>query len=1059
MDSSAGHDLDRQARIRLVARECLARRSGGENIPDAEIAGSHPDLMPELAVELRRLAVIGRALSEAKPHESDSGSAQFSALSEALGEYTLLGEIHRGGQGVVYRAIQRSTGREVALKVLLGGAWSDEGERARLRREVRVLAALRHPNIVAILDSGSAAGAEYLVTDLIDGLRLDEFAERVRSTGAGTLRDWPRVPRRAAEPRVRKLLRVFAKVCRAVHAAHLLGIIHRDLKPANILVDGADEPHVLDFGLARLGDADDSLASGTLTRTGQFVGSLPWASPEQAAGVTDGLDVRSDVYSLGVVLYQILTGEFPYRVTGAVHEVVRNIAEADPRPPRRACRAVDADLEAILGACLRKRGEQRYQSAGELASDVESYLSGRPLLARRENTWHVLRKLVGRHRALVSAAGAAVLLLGAWMISFLLQAQQVARARDAAQGVSEFLEDVLSAGDPLAGGAARPGYTVREMLDEAAARAASELEDRPEVASSVHQTLGVAYTNLGALDPAREQLDFALELRNSLFERDSLEVAETRHALAELLQSTGEIEQAAEHCREALHIRRAAGAGAMPALAESLTLLAALLREQGQYTPAEQAARESLAVLDQAAPADTALRARCLNTLASIRRAVNALDEAETLYREALELRRAQFDGAHPDVATSLSNLAGVLHERGDSAAAEALYREALEMARAALGDENPAYTVRILSGLANVQAANGRPDAAEQTYREALGLIDAAPSAAGSDRAGVLNNLGLLLLREQRPEEAEPLLTAAVETYRRLNPGTPALASAIENLGGVRLGQGDRRGAAELFRQTLELRRALLPANHPDIAQTLMKLAAAQRGSADPVAVERLYREALDIRRQALGSAHAQTISTLSALAGFVKRAGRAADAVPLYRELLLARRAVSGEDDPDVIECGLKLAALLRETGELDEAEALYRDALASQRRLPGEQRQAIALTLNSLAKLLILRGEPAEADALLAEAAGLLREAGAAPWMTAAVESTRGECLAQLGRYAEAEALLTAAHAVLDRERGAGDDLTRGAVGRLVELYERWGRPEDGRLWRERLLDSVP
>ncbi|MEP0846404.1 MAG: serine/threonine protein kinase [Phycisphaerae bacterium] len=1051
--------MDRQARIRLVARECLARRSGGENVPDAAIADSHPELMPELAVELRRLAVIGRALSEAKPSEHDSRSAQLSALSEALDEYTLLSEIHRGGQGVVYRAFHRSTGREVALKVLLGGAWSDEGERARLRREVRVLAALRHPNIVTIHDSGSAAGVDYLVTDLIDGVRLDEFAESVRSLGANDARGWPRTPRRAAEPRLRRLLKVFAKVCRAVHAAHLLGVIHRDLKPANILVDDADEPYVLDFGLARLGDTDDSLAPGTLTQTGQFVGSLPWASPEQAAGVTDGLDVRSDVYSLGVVLYQVLTGEFPYKVTGAVHEVVANIASADPRPARRVCCAIDADIETILCVCLCKRREQRYQSAGELAVDVESYLSGRPLLARRENPWHALRKFARRHRALVSTGGAAVLLLGAWLVAFFVQAQQVARARDAAQGVSEFLEGVLAAGDPLAGGAARPGYTVREMLDETAARAATELADRPEVASAVHQTLGVAYTNLGAFDRAREQLDLALELRNGLFGRDSRDAAETHHALAELLQSTGEIEPAIEHCREALRIRRVGGPGELSALSESLTLLAALLREQGQFGPAEEAAREALSGVDRAPSTDAALRARCLNTLASIRRALGALDEAEALYREALELRRAKFGASHPDVAASLSNLAGVLHERGDLAAAESSYREALETTRSSLGDENPAYTVRILSGLANVQAANGQAGAAEQTYREALGVLDAAPSAAVSDRAGVLNNLGLLLLREQRLDEAEPLIVEAVETYRRLSPGTAGLASAIENLGGVRLTRGDRRGAEELFQETLNLRRSLLPPDHPDIAQTLMKLAAAQRGTGDSVVVETLYREALAIRRHALGPAHAQTISALSALAGFVERAGRSADAVPLYRELLSAQREAAGHHDPDVIECGLKLAGLLRETGELDEAEALYRDALASQRRIPGEHGQAIALTLNSLAKLLILRNEAAEADTLLAESVALLREAGAAPWMAAAVESTRGECLARLERFADAEALLTGAHTVLERERGAGDDLTRGAIERLVGLYERWDRPDEARAWRERLTDSVP
>lgn len=296
--------------------------------------------------------------------------------------YALEEEIQRGGQGIVYRALQISTGRQVAIKVLRRGRGPDGG--ARFEREVQLLAALDHENIVAVHASGSLPEWNYLVMDYVPGLHLDEYVERRGLT-------------------VRATLDLFLPICRAVEAAHLRGILHRDLKPANIRVDGDGRPRVLDFGVAR-----QVLASGEahgVTGTGQFVGSLPWASPEQTRQDPDTLDLRSDVYSLGVMLYSALTGRFPYEVAGNLADVLGNIANVVPAAPSAHRPEIEPDVDAIVLAALRKERDARYQGAGELARDLASYLQGEPVQARGQEQGYLLRRALVRHRtaALVAA--------------------------------------------------------------------------------------------------------------------------------------------------------------------------------------------------------------------------------------------------------------------------------------------------------------------------------------------------------------------------------------------------------------------------------------------------------------------------------------------------------------------------------------------------------------------------------------------------------------------------------------------------------------------------------
>lgn len=303
--------------------------------------------------------------------------------------YDLIREVGRGGQGIVYQALQRSTQRHVAIKVLRHGLLATASEHARLEREVRVLAQLRHPGIVTIHDSGRSGSFSYVVMDYIEGVPLDAHLART-------------------QPGTRPRVELFALIAEAVNAAHLRGVIHRDLKPANIRIDADGHPHILDFGVAKLPESDSPLA--TLTLTGQFVGSLQWSAPEQARGDLAAIDVRTDVYALGVIFWHALTGSFPYPVEGDMSRILANIVSADPTRVGRTGSRMPVDVETILRRCLAKDPARRYQNAGDLAADLRSYLDGKPVVARRDSQWYVLRKTIARHRVVFGLAAAIFLL-------------------------------------------------------------------------------------------------------------------------------------------------------------------------------------------------------------------------------------------------------------------------------------------------------------------------------------------------------------------------------------------------------------------------------------------------------------------------------------------------------------------------------------------------------------------------------------------------------------------------------------------------------------------------
>ena len=342
---------------------------------------------------------------------SAHGAERVEPAAPRIEGYAIIREIGRGGMGAVYLARQESTKREVALKVLLEGPFASTTAKRRFEREVELAAQLDHPNIVTILDSGIASGRYYCAMRNIVGRRLDRYI-----AGHQLSPD--------------QILTLFLKICRAVNHAHQKGVIHRDLKPSNILVDDNGEPYILDFGLAKPAEGStlSDVEQTALSMPGQVMGTLPYMSPEQTTGRQQDVDVRSDVYSLGVILYQLLTGRFPYQVVGKLAEVLRNIVEVAPERPSTIRRNINNEIETIVLTALAKEPVRRYQTADAFGGDIQRYLGGEPIEAKRDSGWYVLRKTATQHRAPLSVAAAIVLILTIGIFGVLKRRDQRAHA-------------------------------------------------------------------------------------------------------------------------------------------------------------------------------------------------------------------------------------------------------------------------------------------------------------------------------------------------------------------------------------------------------------------------------------------------------------------------------------------------------------------------------------------------------------------------------------------------------------------------------------------------------
>jgi len=421
MESSHGEPGSRlDERIAALINQFFLRRQAGEDITPEAFAAEHPDLAEELRPYLVGLSILRRMDTSA-----DGGAIRVETTTDelalpAFGGYVVQDEIGRGGMGVVYKALQISTKRIVALKVMLGGSFASKSVRRRFGREVELAARLQHPNIVRVLESGRVERQRYYAMDYVDGVPLDQHLSSKRRG-------------------LRSIVGIFIRLCEAVEYAHAHGVVHRDLKPANVLMDDAGEPHILDFGLAKAIDQAGTDQS-VLTRasvSGQIVGTLPYISPEQAAGRPGEVDARTDVYALGVMLHEASTGSMPYEVTGRPSEIMRRIREDSPAVASSLRKRANGELDAIILKALEKEKNRRYQSAGEMGEDLRRYLQSEPVLARRASRLYILGKKLRKHRLAAAVCGLAV------VAAVLFLAHQWSESRSRARQLAEARAQVL----------------------------------------------------------------------------------------------------------------------------------------------------------------------------------------------------------------------------------------------------------------------------------------------------------------------------------------------------------------------------------------------------------------------------------------------------------------------------------------------------------------------------------------------------------------------------------------------------------------------------------------
>ncbi|MGC9949872.1 MAG: serine/threonine-protein kinase [Bryobacteraceae bacterium] len=819
-------DSRRWQRIQSIFHAAVELPEAGQQAFVERECGGDRELQAEIEAMLKKDSQGEALLGEALPHLADEllSGARHPLPFEEFGNYRIVRKLGEGGMGVVYLAERKDLRNRVAIK-FLRDMWLSPSSKERFDYEQKTLAKLNHPNIARIYDAGALPdGSPWFAMEYVEGARLTDYC-------------------RERHYSIAERLRLFRAVCDAVQYAHGQSIIHRDLKPSNILVTEDGTPKLLDFGIAK--QAEDLGVAETLTATGLRLMTTAYASPEQVRG--ESVATSTDIYSLGVVLYELLAGRLPFDVSKCSPAAAeRLITEQEPQKPSaaalesppgagapRAGKSAWSDLDLLCLTALHKDPRRRYPTVDALIRDIDRFIKGEPLDARPDDLRYTIGKFVKRNRrSVIVAAGVLAALIGLAVFDNV----RLRRARDAAQAesartlrVEKLLTDIFQGGDEQAG----PSKDVKvvDLLDRGV-KVAQSRNDDPAIQADLFETLGSVYQALGDLEKAQRLIESAFEKRKLLFGENSTEVAKSLLMLGLLRIDQNRSDDAQRLTDKALELYKRLRPPGDPAIAEATIALGRALEAQRNYPRALQVFTEADRLLS-APHSDPSIHGSCLLELANIHFYMQHWDESEALDRRALEIWRGLYGPRHPFVADALINLGNVEINRGkDYAAAERDYREALDINQAWHGKDHP-ETAADMGYVANAlvyEGGEGRYREAEGLAQEAVHILDGV-SPGESTLAVAIGQWGAAEVKLGKLDAAEAHLRRSLEMYRKLYTEHALIGTALSNLGEVYTlkkqyarAEGALRGAIRQFARTGQPEHAGAGIAHIRLGRTLLR-------------------------------------------------------------------------------------------------------------------------------------------------------------------------------------------------------------------------------------------
>ena len=779
--------------------------------------------------------------------QSASRPARVPGLPGEIGGYRIIGLLGEGGMGVVYEAEQPSPRRLVALKVVRGTELVDDLRLKMFEHEATTLARLDHPNIGRIYESGrTEEGRHFFAMELVRGPILSSWL-------AGR-------PQNPDREEINLRLQLFRQICDAVHYAHQRGVIHRDLKPSNLIVtesrpsgSSSDQSpavmvKILDFGLARITEED--VAATQVTEIGVIKGTLPYMAPEQARGEVDAIDVRTDVYALGVILYELLTNQRPYSVdTGSLLSAVHVICEQAPRPLAEVWKSptrLDPDLATITSTALEKDAHRRYASAAAFGEDIGRFLSSQPIQARPPSTMYQLKKLVARRKALFATAAAALVLLVVAAIAMAvlyvrseanlaraLEAEQVARREaETAERTSAFMVKLFQSSDPqLTRGAT---VTAREVIDEGAKRIATELANEPVMQARLMYTIGQVYVSLGLLEQALEMAEQSLAIRRKQLPSGDIDLAASLHLLGRVYDDQGKSEEARKAFTEALALYEALGAKGTDGVVDVLGNYAWMLGDLGELRRADSMITRALELIAAKQPPDQERLVKLLNNQASIKMNMGQADTAVQILARALPLTSEYYGDTSGSIANVLTNF-GV------------------------------AYSM-----LGQFDKASGYANRALIVYRAIYGEVHPMVIKA-------LGNLGVYLAQAGKLGEARPYMEESVAALKKLYvTDHPEIATGYSNLGYLKFQMADFNGAVADLDIAVTMQEKTSGPESMAFALSLFNLANAHAARGELALARRQLLRVISIDEKIFGPEAQEIVEDLGALVEVVRKMGR---------------------------------------------------------------------------------------------------------------------------------------------------------------------------------------